>query len=130
MLVDAGQGLVLTNFHVIALGEDLQAGTPDRLDDAEIEAAAPCEDPALLKVQGLEGRRAIPLGRQDEVEQGDPVVALGYPVSASGGRLAAEARGHGTATHTVRLMSRWAFEGLGLARLELTCGADTSRHSA
>jgi serine protease Do len=71
---------------VIALGEDLQAGTPDRLDDAEIEAAAPCEDLALLKVRGLEGRRAIPLGRQGEIEQGDPVVALGYPVSASGSR--------------------------------------------
>jgi S1-C subfamily serine protease len=86
VLMDADEGLVLTNFHVVALGADLQAGTPDRLDDAEIEAAAPCEDLALLKVDGLEDRRAIPLGRQDAVEQGDPVVALGYPVSASGGK--------------------------------------------
>jgi serine protease DegQ len=85
VLVDAAEGLVLTNFHVIALGEDLQAGTPQRLDDAEILAAAPCEDLALLEVEGLEGRRAIALGRQDQIEQGDPVVALGYPVSASGG---------------------------------------------
>jgi S1-C subfamily serine protease len=85
VLVDAGEGLVLTNFHVIALGEDLQAGAPDRLDDAEIVAAAPCEDLALLKVEGLEDRRAIALARQGDVEQGDPVVALGYPVSASGG---------------------------------------------
>ncbi len=85
VIVDAEEGLVLTNFHVIALGDDLQAGTPDRLDDAEIRAAAPCEDLALLEVEGLEGRSAIPLGRQDAVEQGDPVVALGYPVSASGG---------------------------------------------
>jgi S1-C subfamily serine protease len=86
VLVDADEGLVLTNFHVIALGGDLQAGTPDRLDDAEIRAAAPCEDLALLEVEGLEGRRAIQLGRQEAVEQGDPVVALGYPVSASGGK--------------------------------------------
>jgi S1-C subfamily serine protease len=86
VLVDARHGLVLTNFHVVALGQELQAGTPHRLDDAEIQAAAPCEDLALLKVQGLEGRRAIPLGHQDEVKQGDPVVALGYPVSASGGK--------------------------------------------
>lgn len=86
VLVDADEGLVLTNFHVVAIGNDLQAGTPARLDDAEIEAAAPCEDLALLHVEGLEGRRAIPLGRQDEVEQGDPVVALGYPISASGGK--------------------------------------------
>jgi S1-C subfamily serine protease len=86
VIVDAKEGLVLTNFHVIALGEDLQAGAPDRLDDAEIRAAAPCEDLALLQVEGLEGRSAIPLGRQDAVRQGDPVVALGYPVSASGGK--------------------------------------------
>jgi S1-C subfamily serine protease len=86
VLVDAGEGLVLTNFHVVGIGEDLQAGTPDRLDDAEIVAAAPCEDLALLEVEGLEGRREIALARQDDVEQGDPVVALGYPVSASGGR--------------------------------------------
>jgi S1-C subfamily serine protease len=86
VLVDAEEGLVLTNFHVIALGDDLQAGAPDRLDDAEIAAAAPCEDLALLRVEGLEGRRAIPLGRQESVKQGDPVVALGYPISASGGK--------------------------------------------
>ena len=86
VVIDADEGLVLTNFHVIALGNDLQAGTPDRLDDAQIEAAAPCEDLALLKVEGLEGGRAIPLGRQDAVSQGDPVVALGYPISASGGK--------------------------------------------
>jgi S1-C subfamily serine protease len=86
VLVDANRSLVLTNFHVIALGEDVQAGTPGRLDDAAIVAAAPCEDLALLEVEGLEGRSAIPLGRQADVEQGDPVVALGYPVSASGGK--------------------------------------------
>jgi S1-C subfamily serine protease len=86
VLVDAREGLVLTNFHVVALGADLQAGTPDRLDDAEVRAAAPCEDLALLHVEGLEGRRAIPLGRQGDTQQGDQVVALGYPASASGGK--------------------------------------------
>jgi S1-C subfamily serine protease len=85
VVIDAGRGLVLTNFHVAALG-DLQAGTPTRLDDASIEAAAPCDDLALLKVEGLEGRTPIELGDQGEVKQGDPVVALGYPVSASGGQ--------------------------------------------
>jgi S1-C subfamily serine protease len=86
VLVDAGEGLVLTNFHVVALGTDVQAGTPDRLEDATIQAAAPCEDLALLKVDGVENRKAIELAEQKDVKQGDPVVALGYPVSASGGR--------------------------------------------
>jgi S1-C subfamily serine protease len=86
VLVDAEDGLVLTNFHVVSLGDDLQAGAPGRLDDAEIVAAAPCEDLALLEVEGLDSRSAIALGEQDDVAQGDPVVALGYPVSASGGK--------------------------------------------
>jgi S1-C subfamily serine protease len=85
VVIDAGRGLVITNFHVVALG-DLQAGTPNRLDDASIQAAAPCDDLALLEVEGLEERTAIELGDQGEVQQGDTVVALGYPVSASGGR--------------------------------------------
>jgi S1-C subfamily serine protease len=85
VIVDAAEGLVLTNFHVVALGPDLKAGTPQRLDDAEVRAAAPCEDLALLHVEGLEDRGAIPLGRQADVQQGDQVVALGYPASASGG---------------------------------------------
>jgi S1-C subfamily serine protease len=85
VVIDAGRGLVITNFHVVALG-DLQAGTPNRLDDASIQAAAPCDDIALLEVEGLEERTAIELGHQGEVKQGDTVVALGYPVSASGGR--------------------------------------------
>jgi S1-C subfamily serine protease len=100
VLVDADEGLVLTNFHVIALGEELQAGTPNRLDDVEVRAAAPCEDLALLEVEGLEGRRAIPLGRQEAVKQGDPVVALGYPVSASGGESLTSTAGVVSAVRT------------------------------
>lgn len=38
--------------------------------------------------------------------------------------LAPEARGRGVATHAVRLLARWAFAELGVARLELTCSSD------
>ncbi len=34
------------------------------------------------------------------------------------------ARGRGVATHATRLMARWAFDDLGIARLELTCAPD------
>jgi predicted acetyltransferase len=44
--------------------------------------------------------------------------------TAVGYWLAPEARGGGVATHAVRLLARWAFSELGLARLELTCGPD------
>jgi RimJ/RimL family protein N-acetyltransferase len=44
--------------------------------------------------------------------------------AAIGYWLAPHARGRGAATHAVRLISRWAFEELQLARLDLTCGPD------
>lgn len=53
-----------------------------------------------------------------------------YDVSAAEGRaavgywLAGHARGRGIATRTVRLLTRWAFGDLAIARLELTCAPD------
>jgi RimJ/RimL family protein N-acetyltransferase len=59
-------------------------------------------------------------------------VRLDQGCAAVGYWLAPEARGRGAATHAVRLLARWAFAELGLARLELTCGPDNaaSQHVA
>jgi RimJ/RimL family protein N-acetyltransferase len=38
--------------------------------------------------------------------------------------VAAHARRRGVATHAVLLLARWAFDDLGIARLQLTCGPD------
>lgn len=51
-------------------------------------------------------------------------VRLDQGCASVGYWLAPDARGHGVATHTVRLLARWAFAQLGLARLELTCSPD------
>jgi RimJ/RimL family protein N-acetyltransferase len=51
-------------------------------------------------------------------------VRLDQGCAVLGYRLASEARGRGVATHAVRLLARWAFAELGLARLELTCSPD------
>jgi S1-C subfamily serine protease len=93
VLVDARRGLVLTNFHVVVLGSGIEAGTPRHVEAAEILAAAPCEDLALLRVPGLRRRRAIPLGRQPDIEPGDPVAALGYPARRAGRRSPTTTRG-------------------------------------
>ena len=50
-----------------------------------------------------------------DLEQGR--AAVGY-------WLGPHARGRGIATHAVRLICRWAFEEVQLARLELTCGPE------
>lgn len=40
--------------------------------------------------------------------------------------LAASARGHGYATRAVKLLTRWAFETLGMRRMELTTHVDNA----
>jgi RimJ/RimL family protein N-acetyltransferase len=59
-------------------------------------------------------------------------VRLDLGRAAAGYWLAPQARGRGAATHAVRLLARWAFAKLALARLELTCGPDNgaSQHVA
>lgn len=74
------------------------------------------------------------------VEPATPSAVLGggslYDIDVEQGRaavgywLSPVSRGHGVATHATRLMARWAFEGLGVARLELTCGPDNVQSQA
>ncbi len=52
-----------------------------------------------------------------DLEQGR--AAIGYWVAPPEQR-------RGVATHATRLLARWAFETLGLARLELTCSPDNA----
>jgi S1-C subfamily serine protease len=82
-VLDAGRGLVVTNFHVVNGGERFEVGVHDEPHSAQLVAAAPCDDLALLKLDDNEGLKEFPLGSQDDVEQGDPVIALGYPANAS-----------------------------------------------
>ncbi|HEX8649066.1 MAG TPA: trypsin-like peptidase domain-containing protein [Thermoleophilaceae bacterium] len=82
-VLDAGKGLVMTNFHVINGAETVEIGVEDDSRTAELVAAAPCDDLAVLKVDDTDGLETLELGSQDDVKQGDEVVALGYPVNAS-----------------------------------------------
>jgi RimJ/RimL family protein N-acetyltransferase len=69
-------------------------------------------------------------------EPRDSAVVLGggsvYGIDLDQGRAALGywlkqgARGRGVATHATRLMAGWAFDTLGVARLELTCGPDNT----
>lgn len=87
--------------------------------------------------QLVEYERARRRGEQVEftlVEPREDAVVLGGAslngVDLSEGRaavgywLAPSARGRGVAIHAVRLLARWAFDDVGLGRLELTCGPD------
>ena len=91
-VVEAG-GVVVTNFHVlepppipnvILLGIDVVTADgqklPARLIGGDAEA-----DVAVLKVEPETSLAAVPLGRSDELELGEPVVALGFALGLEGG---------------------------------------------
>ena len=82
-VLDAKRGLVVTNFHVVNGGEQFQVGVGDSPRTARLVAAAPCDDLAMLQVDDPSGMRELPLGSQADVQQGDPVLALGFPANAS-----------------------------------------------
>ena len=86
-VLDAEQGLVVTNAHVVNGGETLAIGVPGQggegANPAEAVGAAPCEDLAVLKAQDNAGMKELPLGSQGDLKQGETVIALGFPASAS-----------------------------------------------
>ncbi len=82
-VLDADEGLVVTAAHVVNEGTRYRVAIDGRVRPAELIGNAPCEDLALLRVSGVAGMRAAPLGKGSGVEQGETVVALGFPASAT-----------------------------------------------
>lgn len=82
-VLDANEGLIVTNNHVVNGGSRFVVGVGDEQRPAELLGAAPCEDLAVLKVRDTSGLRTMPLGRQNDLKRGDSVVAVGFPVNAS-----------------------------------------------
>ncbi len=76
------EGHLLTNNHVVEGAEDVtvKLGDSDETYDAEVVGTDPGTDLALLKVDAPEkDLHPLKLGRSEEVEVGDPVVAIGNP---------------------------------------------------
>jgi serine/threonine protein kinase/S1-C subfamily serine protease len=82
-VLDAGKGLIVTNGHVVNVGQSFQVGVNGQLRTAKLVGDAPCDDLAVLRVTPTNGLRTMPLGSQSSVQEGDNVVALGYPQSAA-----------------------------------------------
>jgi S1-C subfamily serine protease len=85
-VIDAANGLVITNNHVAGGTARLfiRKDGASALVPVELVAAAPCEDLALLKIRNPSDLGAftkqVALGDSAAIAQGDPVVALGYPL--------------------------------------------------
>lgn len=79
VIVDAANGYILTNHHVVENADKIQVSlfNDDTL-DAEVVGSDAATDIAVLKVDP-DSLIEIPIGESDEVEVGDFVIAIGNP---------------------------------------------------
>jgi len=82
-VLDARDGLIVTNAHVVSGFSKIQVGVEGELRNASLVGISPCEDLAVVRVKRSAGLRSLPLGRQSTLALGETVVALGYPTDAS-----------------------------------------------
>ena len=79
VIVDAKQGYVLTNFHVVDNATDIAVTLKDRRTfTAKVVGKDQATDLSLLKIEA-EGLTALPLGNMSEMKVGDYVLAVGNP---------------------------------------------------
>lgn len=85
MILEA-DGIVVTNAHVVAGAGDIQV----RFDDGTIAAATlvgtdVSHDVAVLRLDGVDGLTTVELAPSEELEVGEPVVAIGNALDLDGG---------------------------------------------
>lgn len=79
VVIDAGQGLIITNNHVIDRAEEVTVQLADGRElAAKLVGGDPDTDIAIIRVPA-ENLTAIPIGNSDQVEVGDFVLAIGNP---------------------------------------------------
>jgi Do/DeqQ family serine protease len=99
-----GDGIVLTNNHVVEGGQDIQVALPDRREfAASVLIADPRTDLAVLKIDPKgETLPALEFGNSDTLQVGDFVLAIGDPFgvgqTVTSGIVSALARSNGGAT--------------------------------
>jgi serine protease DegQ len=79
VIVDAENGYVLTNHHVVADGDEIVVTLKDRRQlEAELVGSDPDTDIAVLRIEA-DGLTALEMGDSDALRVGDYVLAIGNP---------------------------------------------------
>jgi len=81
-VLDAKQGLIVTNFHVVNAGNEVSIAIDGAERDAKLIGAAPCDDLAVVQVEERDGLKSLPLAAPESIEQGEEVIAVGYAAGA------------------------------------------------
>ncbi len=99
-VLDAREGLIVTNGHVVNQGDTFTVANGGRSRPATVVGSSPCEDLALLRVSDTRGLRTAALAPPGSVKQGETVVAMGYPADSTAGDSAGSTRGVVSAQRT------------------------------
>ncbi|THJ09616.1 PDZ domain-containing protein, partial [Nocardioides sp.] len=86
VVIDAN-GLILTNDHVVTLGGQVPADQAEvtasfhdgRKTRATVVGTDPLTDTALIQVEGIEDLKPITIGKSEDLDVGEQVVAIGSP---------------------------------------------------
>jgi len=79
VIIDAEQGYILTNHHVVGDADTIQISLIDgKILDAEIVGSDPATDIAVIKVEA-DGLTDMPIGNSEGARVGDFVIAIGNP---------------------------------------------------
>lgn len=79
-MVVSENGLILTNLHVVANTESLQATLPNGQSyPARVVARAPYLDVALVQLKGVNGLPTVKFARSSALQAGDVLLGIGYP---------------------------------------------------
>ena len=105
---------VLTNAHVVLGAGAIKVIDPadsTRSFPAKVVALSPCDDVALLSVERATGLMPVKMGNSDEVQAGDPVIALGFPGTLSAGPNVPVIT-EGTVSRTRATFEHWGYRDL------------------
>jgi serine protease DegQ len=78
------QGIIITNFHVVAGAVDVQIGFTDgKTEEGRVVGGVPEKDIAVVQVDA-DDLTPIDLGKAESLRLGDEVIAIGYPLGVGG----------------------------------------------
>ncbi len=84
VIIDAKNGYILTNHHVIETADEIEIGLSDkRTLKATVVGSDPGTDIAVLQVEDTDKLVQMPLGNSEQIQVGDFVVAIGNPFGLS-----------------------------------------------
>jgi serine protease Do len=84
-VIDANEGIIVTNNHVIEGADDIEVNFADGSKlKAELIGADPKTDLAVLKVEPVKPLTEVPFGESDRMRIGDWVMAIGNPFGLGG----------------------------------------------